>query len=460
MKENLYKILPNFLQNLFVTGYNIQQNTKRYGGKYKEFRQHFKRNRTLSLEELLEIQNKRFLEMYYYVIEKSSFYQEFYKGIDKPKSVSEIDRLPVISKEILRKNIERIHTINSTVGVHSKTGGTTGKSLEVLFTPDNMQERFAMLDDFRGRFGYELGKKTAWFSGKNLLTERDLKKNRFWKTDFYYHVRYYSTFHIKEDFLKHYVENLIRFQPEYLVGFPSSIMEIAKYGLKNNYDFPAGVVKAIFPTAETITDEMREVIEPFFKAKMYNQYASSEGAPFIFECEKGNLHLELQSGVFEVLDENDKVCQSGRLVVTSFTTVGTPLIRYDIGDSISLENPEKTCNCGNHNPLVKEILGRIDDYVYSPENGKINLGNVSNTLKDTNGILKFQAVQNELNKIEVSVIVDKSIYNQKIENKFIENWRDRIGDKMELVVNYVDEIETEKSGKFRIVKNNIKHLID
>ena len=39
---------------------------------------------------------------------------------------------------------------------------------------------------------------------------------------------------------------------------------------------------------------------------MYNQYASSEGAPFIIECKEGNLHLELQSGVFEVLDENDK----------------------------------------------------------------------------------------------------------------------------------------------------------
>lgn len=459
MKENLYKILPNFVQNLFVSGYNIQQNTKRYGGKYKEFRQHFKRNRTLFLDELLEIQNKRFLEMYDYVIEKSPFYQEFYKGIDKPKSVYEIDRLPIISKEILRKNIEHVHTVNSAEGIHSKTGGTTGKSLEVLFTPDNMQERFAMLDDFRGRFGYELGKKTAWFSGKNLLTERDLKKNRFWKTDFFYHVRYYSTFHIKEDYLRYYVENLIRFQPEYLVGFPSSIMEIAKFGISNGYDFPANTVKAIFPTAETITDEMREVIEPFFKAKMYNQYASSEGAPFIFECDKGNLHLELQSGVFEVLDEDNIPCQSGRLVVTSFTTNGTPLIRYDIGDSISLENPEKNCTCGNHNPLVKEILGRIDDYVYSPENGKINLGNVSNTLKDTNGILKFQAVQNELYKIEVSVIVDKSIYNQRIENKFIENWRDRIGKKMELELIYVDDIETEKSGKFRIVKNNIKHLI-
>lgn len=459
MKEKLYKILPHFIQNLFVTAYNVIQYRKRYGGNYTKYLKQFNENRQLSLAELEKIQKERFVHLLNSTVKKSSFYKELYKNIDLPTSVLEINKLPIVSKEQLRQNIDQVVTIESKNAVHLKTGGTTGKSLEVLFTPDNNQERFAMLDDFRGRFGYQLGKKTAWFSGKNLLTEKDLKKNRFWKTDIKHQVRYYSTFHIKDSYLKHYVEDIIRFQPEYLVGFPSSIMEIAKYGLKNNYDFPAGVVKAIFPTAETITDEMREVIEPFFKAKMYNQYASSEGAPFIFECDKGNLHLELQSGVFEVLDENDKPADSGRLIVTSFTTEGTPLIRYDIGDSISLENAEKTCTCGNQNPLVKEILGRIDDFVYSPENGKINLGNVSNTLKDTKGIVRFQAIQNELNRIEVLVVVDNDIFNEKIEAKFIENWRDRIGNKMELVVTKVDEIPTEKSGKYRIVKNNIKHLI-
>src|SRR5690606_10751225 len=228
------------------------------------------------------------------------------------------------------------------------------------------------------------------------------------------------------DYLKYYVEDLINYQPEYFVGFPSTILEIAKYGLSKGYDFPKGVIKAIFPTAETITQEMRETIETFFKTKMYNQYASSEGAPFIFECTNGNLHLELQSGVFEVLDENNQPTDSGRLVVTSFTTEGTPLIRYDIGDSITLEDLEKTCDCGNNNPLVKEILGRIDDYVYSPETGKINLGNVSNTLKDTKGIIRFQAIQDELNRIKLRVIRDKSEYTQKVEEKFIQNWRDRI----------------------------------
>jgi phenylacetate-CoA ligase len=236
-------------------------------------------------------------------------------------------------------------------------------------------------------------------------------------------------------------------------------MEIAKYGTRHGYTYREGVTKAIFPTAETITSEMRKVIEPFFHSKMYNQYASSEGAPFIFECSEGNLHMELQSGVFEVLDDNDRPATSGRLVVTSFTTYGTPLIRYDIGDSITLEDENKTCSCGNNNPMVKEILGRIDDFIYSPENGKINLGNVSNTLKDTKGIIRFQAIQNELNTLELLVEADKEVFNMKIEQKFLQNWRDRVGDKMEIIITYVENIPVEKSGKFRIVKNNIKHLL-
>src|SRR5690606_26549566 len=113
---------------------------------------------------------------------------------------------------------------------------------------------------------------------------RDISKNRFWKTDPFHHVRYYSTFHIKDEYLKYYVEDLLFYKPEYLVGFPSTMLEIAKYGLNNGYEFPKGIVKAIFPTAETVTAETRFSIEKFFKANLYDQYASSEGAPFIFEC--------------------------------------------------------------------------------------------------------------------------------------------------------------------------------
>lgn len=442
-----------------VVLYNLRAYKVRYGGNYKAYIEEKKKNRNLSRHELKAYQTKRYSNFIDFATKHSVYYQKTLRNIVDKNHLTDIQQLPIVNKETLRQNIDSIVVQTTEKLEKSKTGGTTGKSLEVQYFARNSQERFAFLDDFRSRFGYKLGKKTAWFSGKSLLTTKDIKKNRFWKTDYFHKVRYYSTFHIKEEYLKYYVEDLIKYQPEFFVGFPSTILEIAKYGLVNGYTYPKNSIKAIFPTAETITTEMRTIIESFFQTQMYNQYASSEGAPFIFECREGNLHLEIQSGVFEVLDDNNLPTNSGRLVVTSFTTEGTPLIRYDIGDSITLENPEMVCNCGNNNPMVKEILGRIDDYVYSPEMGKINLGNVSNTLKDTHGIVKFQAIQNELHKITVKLIVDKEEYTEAVEKKFLQNWRERIGDKMEVQLEYVNDIPVEASGKYRIVKNNIKHLI-
>lgn len=460
MKDKIYKLLPHFLQNSLISIFNKNAYKARNGGSYISYRNEKKNNRNLSLKDLKEYQKNRYKEFINYAIEHSDFYNSQLGDIENPADISNISKLPILKKETLRSQIKSIESKTNEKTETYKTGGTTGKSLEVTYLIKNTQERFGFLDDFRSRSGYELGKKTAWFSGKSLLTNRDLKKKRFWKFDFIHKVRYYSTFHIKDDYLKYYIEDLIKFQPEYFIGFPSTLLEIAKYGLAKGFNYPQGVTKAIFPTAETITAEMRETIESFFHTKMYNQYASSEGAPFIFECINGNLHLELQSGVFEVLDEKNQPAKSGRLILTSFTTEGTPLIRYDIEDSITLEDENVQCDCGNNNPLVKEILGRIDDYIYSSETGKMNLGNISNTLKNTHGIKNFQVVQDTIDTLDIYLATDNSEYNKEIEKTFISNWRDRVGSKMKLNIHQVDQIEVEKSGKFRMVKNNIKHLLN
>ncbi|EAP86960.1 phenylacetate--CoA ligase family protein [Croceibacter atlanticus] len=460
MLDKIYDCSPHFIQNLFVSGYNILAYKKRYGGKYKAFRDLYKLNRSLSREDLLRSQKSRYKNFIEQAIANSEFYRKLYSDIENPQDLDNIQRLPIIDKELFRTNINDITIKSRKKLVSSKTGGTTGKSLEVHYKEVNLQERFALLDDFRSRFGYKLGKKTAWFSGKKILTIKDVNEKKFWKYDYFNKTKYYSTFHLKNNFLQYYVENLIKFKPKYLVGFPSTIAEIARYGLDNNYLFPDNTVKAVFPTAENLTKQMRELIEKFFHTAVYNQYASSEGAPFIFECKNGNLHLELQSGVFEVLDECNNPSTTGRLVVTSFTTEGTPLIRYDIGDSITLKNQNLICSCGNNNPIVKSINGRVADYVYSPENGKINIVNIANAIKDVKGIISYQIIQNEINCLNFNIIIDKSIYNNEEEKLFKKNWRDRVGDNMEFNINYVNSINVESSGKHRVVLNNIKDLIE
>lgn len=455
--EKIYKKSPVLVQNLIIFLYNFLAYKKRNKGKYSLFLEEFRKNIDLNEKQLLTIQKERFRALIDYTLRNSNFYKELYEGIKDPNILENIENLPIVNKEIIRSNCDRIYTIDKNKGHIGKTGGTTGKSLEVVFTFDNLQERMAMLDAFRSSLGYELGKKTAWFSGKDIITARDVRKNRFWKSDFVHKVRYYSTFHIKNNNLKFYIENIIKFKPQFIVGFPSSILDIAEYGLKNNIDFPKNIVNAIFPTAEKVNRATRGKIESFFKTKLYDQYASSEGAPFIIECKKGNLHMELQSGVFEVLDSDNKPATSGRLVFTSFTTYGTPLIRYDIGDEIVMST--RTCDCGNQNPVVEEILGRENDFIYSKEVGKINLGNLSNVLKDVKGVVKFQVIQDDLNILDIFVIKDHSIFDSNSETIFVKNLRARVGSKIQLRLKYVDDIANERSGKYRLIKNNIKNLI-
>jgi len=455
IKQKIYEKAPHFIQNSIITIFNIWAYHKRYSGKYKLYIEFYKKNNNLSLDQLKKAQSEKYEAFITRVLKKSSYYQKLYKDIPNPTAIKNITKLPIVNKEDLRSNLKDIYTTTKNNAVISKTGGTTGKSLEVLYTVDDIKERFAILDNFRGNFNYKLGKKTAWFSGKNLLNNNDLKKDRFWKTDYYYNVRYYSTFHIHKKYLGFYLKNLIKYAPQYMVGFPSTMYEIAKFGILNKIDFPPNTIKAIFPTAETITEDIRNVLERYYKTNLYNQYASSEGAPFILECKNKKLHLELQSGVFEVLDSQDNPCKNGRLVVTSFNTNGTPLIRYDIGDQIELSD-EENCTCGNQNPLVKQILGRISDYIFSEETGKINLGNISNCLKGVKGIIKFQIQQYNLAELIILIESDPEIYHKDYETIFLQNLRDRVGKKMTLKIKYVDKIPVEKSGKFRLIKNELK----
>ena len=346
---------------------------------------------------------------------------------------------------------DEIKTIVEKEGLVSLTGGTTGASMKVVYTKKDMQERFAVLDHFRAQHGYHLGKKTAWFSGKNLISKHDIQNNVCSHYDFINKIRFYSTFHINQDSFDVYWQSLVKFQPEFIVGFPSSVYELCEIADSLGLQLPTPV-KVFFPTAETVLPKYREVIGRVLGCKLVDQYASSEGAPFILECTHGRLHIHPLTGVFEVLDEHLQPAQSGELLVTSYTTHGTPLIRYRIGDHITLADSQDVCTCGSIFPLVKQIDGRTSDYILSPTHGKVNLGNISNSTKNISGIIKFQVIQHNSEAVQVLIVTNQD-FNSSEKTKFIAALTERLGSQLEITTKVVDDIPTEKSGKFRIVKN-------
>lgn len=443
--HKVYILVPRFFQNILISLFNIKAYTYRYTGRYKEF---FKELSTVSVKN--DVERLSALKSFIlFAKNESLFYKDRIKtDLNNFNKFENIREIPILTKEVLRENINLIRTIEKKYAILAKTGGTTGISLNVYYTKDDNQRRFANVNAFRSHYGYQFGQRTAWFSGKALLKPNS-KSKIFWRTDYLFNIRYYSTFHINDKSASYYLNNILKYRPLYFVGFPSCLYELAVFGINNNFERP-DFVKAIFPNAETITEEMREVIEGYFGARIHDQYGSAEGAPHIFQYEDG-YRFDCREGFLEVLDDKGEPTTMGRMIVTSYHTKGTPLIRYDIGDIVELEEKFDY----NKLPKIKRIIGREMNFIVSQETGKINAGNISNATKDIKGIVAFQIIQNSLDIVLVKIKKSKE-FTATQEKHFIENLRERLGDSIEIELEYVDEISRDKSGKFNIIKNQMQ----
>lgn len=447
IKDIITDKAPVWLQNSAITLYNSYQWRTRRSGKYQMWREFFAQCTSFSKAEIEQRQRKLLEDFLAFATAKSEWYSN-------QTASAGLESFPLLEKADIVGNLDAISTISPSAGIVSHTGGTTGASLEVRYTVEDMQQRFALLDWFRSLYGWELGKRTAWFSGKSLTRDTDIAKGIVYRDDWFNKIRFFSTFHINDRNFDHYWKALCQFQPEFLVGFPSSILEICQIAKRRGLTSPSKVT-AFFPTAETVLDIHRETIGEVLGCSTHDQYASSEGAPFILECPHGRMHIHTLSGVFEIVDQALTPQPSGELLVTSFTTHGTPLIRYRVGDCITLEENGCSCECGWPFPMVKEIDGRTSDFLWSPTHGRVNLGNLSNSTKGVAGIVCFQVQQDQPSEIRVLLVADDR-FDGVQEANLLQALKVRTGEQMNIVISKVPEIPRERSGKFRIIKNTLR----
>jgi len=450
--EKIYDNSPIFFQNVMASISGYQRNRNRYGHAYYDHLKFLADFDTWPLEKKLEYQKQELIKFISHAYENSKFYRRLYQDIDisSIKSVEDLKILPIVDKEMLRENIAQVVTISRKGAVEGHTGGTTGKSLVVLNTIEDSMKRMAMLDHFKSRIGFiHREMKRATFNGKHIIPPSH-KKKVFWRYNVACKQMIYSSFHITEEIMKYYVESLNKFKPHAIDGFFMAICDIAGYIERHNISLEFQPI-AIFPTSETLTQSGRELLERVFKCKVYDQYASSEGAPFVTECPNQTAHMELASGVFEHFEEN-----SDEVLVTSFTTHGTPLIRYRIGDSMKFADEKANCTCGMQAPIVLEIQGRRLDFLYTADGAKINAGNVSNLFKNMpNALIRAQAVQDKMDEIIIKLEVDNKLYKLEYDKLLRNEFLHKFGIGTRIIIEHVDDIPREKSGKFRMIVNNV-----
>lgn len=456
----IYDKSPYWLKYILVNLKAYSNRRKRYNKYYDQIYSELINNSNSSREQICNYQKVKLRQLLIECYEYSEYYKEIFTKLNITRTsinlnpYKVLNQLPLLSKDDVRNNTEKI------VNNHPKrkittinyTSGTTGVPSKTFFDKESEAYSFALWERFHYMIGLNKGDRHIRFSYNAIIT-KESDKNIFWILNTIDKQLLMSVYHLHDKNLSYYVKKIIEFKPVYIDGSPSAIAIIAEYINKNKIilDFK---LKGICTTAETLFESQRNDIQKAFSCKVFNQYASSEGSPFITECKDGKLHLNEDSGVFEVLDENNNPTKPGglgRLVVTSLRSWKSPLIRFDIQDYVELNEDFVQCSCGSAFKTIKSIMGRANDLFWFPNKGFIRT-TYEFYMESVKGIDKFQMIQES--PYSIRVLINKvDGYDRKINEEIIvRGLKKDIDPSIIVTFDYTTDIVNNEKGKQRTVR--------
>ena len=456
--DALYAAMPIPLQNLACTWAGWRRARARFTPHFHRRLREWEESGRSSNERLLAIQQQRLAQL---VGRARRFVPHYSKlALLEPKLDSDPGRgiaamlagFPVLEKSDYRAAPESF--IASDVPpariIKGKTSGTTGSALPLWYTPESLAEEYAAVWRLRRSAGTELDSPHFSFGGQ-LLVPIAQSKPPFWRKNAWSGQILFSLYHMTKANLPHYIDALHRLPGVYVQGYPSSLHLLGRAMLDAGRALPAGKLRAIFTSSESLLAFHRETIEQAFAAPIFDRYGTSELAVSMTACREGRLHVDMEFGIVEVdVEEETDDFVRGPLLVTGFANDATPFLRYRIGDVGT--RAKRPCACGRPGDVFLDVDGRIEDYVVTPDGRWI--GRLDHIFKEQLDVAEAQIVQESPASIEVR-IVPRPSFDARAEAGLLKEIRSRLGDQIRIEIVRLHEIPREANGKFRAVKSAV-----
>ncbi|RBW49719.1 phenylacetate--CoA ligase family protein [Marinobacter sp. F3R11] len=444
--EKLYFSCAPRLQSVLVSAYGYKLYQKRYTGIYHKLRKEIDDIKELRAPEIKAYQDERLHQMVTYCSSQVPYYQKLFAehGI-RPNditTVQDLKKLPVLNKQTILQqghNFQPKEPLKPFMVQH--TSGSTGTPLALEVDERTYKLAMAMLVDHEEAHGVPFGAKRATFAGRMLKPADDMRPpfSRFNKAE---NQRLFSSYHMNQNTFPYYKNELDKFQPQELIGYPSAIYDLATHYQKSDSK-PGFQPKAIITNSETLLQWQREKIESVFGCRVYDYYGTAEYVIFAGQDEAGIYKPNPIIGITEVEIGSDSV-DTGSLLATTLTNKQMPLLRYNLGDTATLADPDQP-TAGT--PWIKSVNGRVDDYIETSD-GRL-IGRIDHIFKGVDGIQEAQVVQKLPGSATIRLVKDSTAeFN---ESTLVSNCKQRLGDDFLVTIEQVQIIPRGRNGKFRSV---------
>ncbi|MBU0621632.1 MAG: phenylacetate--CoA ligase family protein [Gammaproteobacteria bacterium] len=211
---------------------------------------------------------------------------------------------------------------------------------------------------------------------------------------------------------------LARIDPKYLLTYPSNLGALLdRY---ENGDAVPPSLRQVRTVGETLHPGLRERCSKLGGIEIVDMYSSQEVGLIALQCPVSGLyHIQSESLIVEVLDDDGKPCQPGeigRIVITDLHNFATPIIRYEIRDYAEVG---PACTCGRGLSTLSRIMGRRRNMVVLPDGSRHWPLIGAHHYREIADIRQYQAVQHSLEDIEIRLVVDAPL-SQEQESKLTE----------------------------------------
>lgn len=393
--QKLYFHLPVPLQELGLSLYARHLDRLYYGPVFESALAETRSRHFASAEAVRAWQTERMAEILCYAREQVPYYRNAFASFPELHSLEELRLLPTLDKQRLRQREHEFlaDAMDPRSLIMDKTSGSTGTSLKVYWDRDSRQQFWAAHEvRVREAVGVSRHMPRAMMGGRPVV-RGDARRPPFWRYNRYWKQLYLSSYHVARQWTSGYVEAIRSSGVQWLTGYGSAIAALAEHALE--LGLKPLPLRSVLVSGDTLQPGMRRSIEAFFGRVCRDQYGQAEGVCWLMECEYGRMHLSPEFGVLEILNGSDEPCapgETGELVVTGLLNHAMPLIRYRTGD-MGEWDPEQACPCGQPFPVVRNLCGRVDDYLVTSDGSKV--GRLSTAVKGSPSIHSLQIVQDK-----------------------------------------------------------------
>jgi len=448
--NTVYAKLPTLTQHLAVSTYGLYWNWLRFGSGYKRFEKEYVEREKWSEQEWKRWQLHRLQTLLPLAANHVPYYRDTWTPEEKRAAQNgQLEALPLLEKTPLRKfpKLFLREDMHPRPCLTFHTSGSTGTPIESIWTVQEVRNSLALREVRSARWaGVSFKMPRATFSGRMVEPEPD-SSGPYYRFNLFERQVYFSPFHLRPDTAYFYVEALRRHNIQWMTGYAVSYYLLAKFILEQGLDVPK--IKSIITTSEKVTPTMRRVMEKAYGARVFEEYSTVENVVFASECEYGCLHVSPDAGVVEILRPDGIPCdlgEVGEVVATCLMRDYHPLIRFRLGD-LAAWDPDP-CPCNRAMPVLREVVGRVEDVVIGLDGRQ--MVRFHGIFVNQPHVIEGQIIQESLNLVRVKVVPTKEFSPHDIQD-IIDRMHQRLGSRVEILVETVQHIPRTPAGKFRAV---------